>query len=195
MKKIKIVLLAAGSGKRFGGGKLEALVDGKPMYLHALEKISDQILPDHPVVVTGNPVIIAAAEEKYIKIIQNLNPELGISHSIHLAVKNFVDKDRDWDAVMFIVCDQPWLRRETVSSMLRAYEDGILVAKSGNRKGNPVIFSKKYAEELLSLSGDVGGRQVMERHKEDVRFFEIEDEKELWDIDKKEQLEDNRRNV
>ena len=67
MKKIKIVLLAAGSGKRFGGGKLEALVDGKPMYLHALEKISDQILPDHPVVVTGNPVIIAAAEEKYIK--------------------------------------------------------------------------------------------------------------------------------
>ena len=195
MKKIKIVLLAAGSGKRFGGGKLEALVDGKPMYLHALEKISDQILPDHPVVVTGNPVIIAAAEEKHINIIQNLNPELGISHSIHLAVKDFVDKDRDWDAVMFIVCDQPWLRRETVSSMLRAYEDGILVAKSGNRKGNPVIFSKKYAEELLNLSGDVGGRQVMERHKEDVRFFEIEDEKELWDIDKKEQLEDNRRNV
>ena len=51
------------------------------------------------------------------------------------------------------------------------------------------------AEELLNLSGDVGGRQVMERHKEDVRFFEIEDEKELFDIDKKEQLEDNRRNV
>ena len=124
-----------------------------------------------------------------------MNPELGISHSIHLAVKNFVDKDRDWDAVMFIVCDQPWLRRETVASMLRVYEDGILAAKSGDRKGNPVIFSKKYAEELLNLSGDVGGRQVMERHKEDVRFFEIEDEKELFDIDKKEQLEDNRRNV
>lgn len=195
MKKIKIVLLAAGSGKRFGGGKLEALVDGKPMYLHALEKISDQILPDHPVVVTGNPVIIAAAEEKHINIIQNLNPELGISHSIRLAVKDFVDKDGDWDAVMFIVCDQPWLRRKTVSSMLRAYEDGILAARSGSRKGNPVIFSKKYAEELLNLSGDVGGRQVMKHHSADVQYFEIADEKELWDIDKKEQLEDNRRNV
>ena len=65
----------------------------------------------------------------------------------------------------------------------------------GPTRLNPVIFSKKYAEELLNLSGDVGGRQVMERHKEDVRFFEIEDEKELFDIDKKEQLEDNRRNV
>ena len=42
MKRIGILLLAAGAGKRFGGNKLEALVDGKPMFLHALELIEKQ---------------------------------------------------------------------------------------------------------------------------------------------------------
>ena len=69
------------------------------------------------------------------------------------------------------------------------FDGGILALSCGKRRGNPVIFSKEYLKELSELSGDVGGRQVMARHREDVRFLEVNDDRELQDIDTREQME------
>ena len=48
--------------------------------------------------------------------------------------------------------------------------------------GNPVIFDRKYIEELCRVCGDQGGRQVVKRHPEDIMYVEI-DQKEQKDID------------
>ena len=61
MKRIGILLLAAGAGKRFGGNKLEALVHGKPMFLHALDLIEKQNVLQK-VVVTGKKKIALEAD-------------------------------------------------------------------------------------------------------------------------------------
>ena len=60
---------------------------------------------------------------------------------------------------------------------------------SGKKAGNPVIFSDIYIEELSRLTGDMGGRHVLRRHMADVRFLEVDDSRELQDIDTREQLE------
>jgi molybdenum cofactor cytidylyltransferase len=51
--------------------------------------------------------------------------------------------------------------------------------------GNPVIFDKIYEQELLELTGDVGGKKVVRRHLEDVLLVEAKDSIELADIDTK----------
>ena len=72
--------------------------------------------------------------------------------------------------------------------MLTQFEKGILSLSYNGRSGNPVLFSKDYFEELMTLEGDVGGRQVMNRHKAEIYYLEIFNEKELRDVDRREEL-------
>ena len=187
--RLGIVLLAAGAGKRFGGNKLTAQVHGKPMYLWAMENIEEMNTELPAVVVTGTPEIVSAAEAKGMIAIFNGQPELGISLSIRLGIEAVIQEDRKVDGILFMVCDQPWLEKTTLVRLMSEFDGGILALSYGERRGNPVIFSREYLKELSELSGDIGGRQVMARHRENVRFLEVNDEKELQDIDKREQIE------
>ena len=187
--RLGIVLLAAGAGKRFGGNKLTAQVHGKPMYLWAMENIEEMKTELPAVVVTGTPEIVSAAEAKGMIAIFNGQPELGISLSIRLGLEAVIQEDRKVDGILFMVCDQPWLEKTTLVRLMSEFDGGILALSYGERRGNPVIFSREYLKELSELSGDIGGRQVMARHRENVRFLEVNDEKELQDIDKREQIE------
>lgn len=187
--RLGIVLLAAGAGKRFGGNKLTAQVHGKPMYLWAMENIEEMKTELPAVVVTGTPEIVSAAEAKGMIAIFNGQPELGISLSIRLGIEAVIQEDRKVDGILFMVCDQPWLKKTTLVRLMSEFDGGVLALSYGERRGNPVIFSREYLKELSELSGDIGGRQVMARHRENVRFLEVNDEKELQDIDKREQIE------
>lgn len=51
------------------------------------------------------------------------------------------------------------------------------------RPGIPVFFRKKYYEELMKLSGDVGGKRVVVAHREDVAVMKVEDGREMVDVD------------
>lgn len=187
--RLGIVLLAAGAGKRFGGNKLTAQVHGKPMYLWAMENIEEMKTELPAVVVTGTPEIVSAAEAKGMIAIFNGQPELGISLSIRLGIEAVIQEDRKVDGILFMVCDQPWLEKTTLVRLMSEFDGGVLALSYGERRGNPVIFSREYLKELSELSEDIGGRQVMARHRENVRFLEVNDEKELQDIDKREQIE------
>lgn len=52
-----------------------------------------------------------------------------------------------------------------------------------NKTGNPCIFSRKYYQELMKITGDKGGKQIINRHPDDVVYLEIKDARELVDID------------
>ena len=63
----------------------------------------------------------------------------------------------------------------------------ILVSAHENRMGNPVLWDRAYFSELEELSGDVGGRAVMEKHREKCLCVETREE-ELRDIDRRSDL-------
>jgi molybdenum cofactor cytidylyltransferase len=62
-------------------------------------------------------------------------------------------------------------------------ERGIIVPSFRGRRGHPVIFHRRYKKELLDLRGDVGGRSVIERHPEDVRFVHVKSMGVVKDVD------------
>ena len=48
---------------------------------------------------------------------------------------------------------------------------------------NPKVFSSRYRDELMSVSGDTGGRQIISDHRDDLLLVEAESEDEVRDID------------
>lgn len=178
--KIGCVVLAAGNAARFGTNKLHYTVEGKSLILRALEAVpADRVSP--VIVVTQYPDISATAKEFSFTPIHNPHPEWGQSYSLKLGLAAL----QNCDAVLFMVADQPLLRRETVDHLLTLYEEhpsSIAALCHGGVNGNPCLFPARFFPELLALEGDQGGRAVRSRHEEDVVTLEVPRE-ELWDID------------
>ncbi len=131
---------------------------------------------------TGYPEIAEYARARGIEAVENDRPELGISESIRLGLNRM----KDCGAVLFTVCDQPWLTGETFLRLVRAYAASdtelACMGQGSSLLGNPCVFGRRYYEELLSLTGDVGGKRVIMQHQKDVMIVQASDE-ELKDID------------
>lgn len=186
--KINIILLAAGNGKRFGANKLCHKLDEKPIYSHVISSILDGVFGKLSsyigkiIIVSQYQEIETAIEKLPITYVENNQSELGISYSIQLGL----EADLTADHYMFLVCDQPYIRSSTINEFIIGFltsgkELGCLV--SGGKRGNPCIFSEKFVEELLQLTGDCGGRKIRDKYIENCYQLEVEDEKELEDID------------
>lgn len=185
--KIVLVLLAAGDSKRFGGNKLLADIDGKPMYRHLADEIA--ALPGsvfyRKLAVSQYPEILSDLASRGYETIMNKESFLGISHSIQLAVNAM---DGQEDAVCFAVCDQPYLKGQTIVRLLEEWQEsgkGIGCLSHGGEDGNPAVFARRYERELSELTEDVGGKRVIRRFPEDVYRCEVPDKKELKDIDRR----------
>lgn len=193
--KINLILLAAGNSRRFNGNKLLYKIDGQPMYKHILNKVID-INFNKIVLVTqyekiktevlDDRVLIGKVQNK-LDIIINKQSELGISESIKLGINN----DKNADAYMFMVCDQPFIEKNTIELLIQAFKDtdkGIACVGYKGILFNPVIFSRKYLKDLISLTKDVGGKKIVNKNLDDVFTMNIFNEIEVYDIDTQEEV-------
>lgn len=179
-----LILLAAGNSIRFGENKLFALVDGKPMLERAINTAAKTKIPF--IVVTQAGKAADTAKDLGAEVIINSKPEYGLSHSVHLGTEHFLYKD----ALIFMVCDQPYLRAETIQHLVSEFymsPKRIACISNGNRRGNPAMFDISFAPELMALKGDTGGREIIRANPDDVLFVNASPN-ELKDIDRKSDL-------
>ena len=111
----------------------------------------------------------------------------GITASLRLGILGAGEAE----ACLYFVADQPFMGGETIRAFVSGLikrKKGIGCAARGSGRGSPVIFSSKYRESLLGLSGDKGGRQIMERFPRDIWAMQVKGE-ELLDIDRREDME------
>lgn len=184
--KINLILLAAGNSKRFNGNKLLAIYKNKPIYMYIVEKVVNLKI-NKIICVTQYEEIKEALLNTNINVVINNNSNLGISSSIKIGI-NF---DKNADGYMFMVCDQPFISIQTLNSVIDNFikgDKGIVCVGCGNNKGNPVIFSKKYINELLSLEGDNGGKVIIKGNLNDLKIVNINNRIELVDIDTQEEF-------
>ena len=178
--KIAVILEAAGNSSRFGSNKLlHVMDDGRPMISSILDAVSPLDVYKK-VLVTQYDEVAAMAPE--FDVVINDRPDLGISRSMQLGLH----AGGDADAYMFCVCDQPGLSTTTIERLIEAYKKGTAGIVSLAWQGkmcNPKIFSSRYREELMALSGDTGGRQIIASHADDLLLVEAESENEVRDID------------
>lgn len=187
--KYALIVLAAGKSVRFGDNKLLAIIRQKPLYQHTLERMS--VFGGYPqILVTGYKEIADEAGKHGIQVVMNHSPEYGISHSIKLGLNACLEQNPDIQGVLFSVCDQPNLEAATIQKLLNEaamHKGRIICAGNEERPGNPVLWDRSFFGELMELSGDHGGKQVMFHQKNFVRYVEARSE-ELKDIDLKTDL-------
>lgn len=205
--RIALIMLAAGNSRRFGGNKLLYEIDGNPMYRYILERliavaravgqgkeVSSCVLETGSLknikqemtvtVVTQYEEIEEEARALGVPVYINPHPDEGISSSLKIGLKANLDAD----ACLFTVSDQPWLTAGTIRQLITLLETtgkGIACVSSEGRLGNPCIFTKKYYDQLLSITGDRGGKSVITAHRDDTAVLKVEEGKELTDIDVK----------
>ncbi len=194
--KINLILLASGNSTRYGSNKLINTKQGKPMVSLVLDTIlnsqgfllrnsNEEFYWNQIIVVTQYEEVATIANnlnQKNIVVVKNLNSNKGISHSISLGIRK---GDLDVDAYCFSVSDQPFLTISTFKKLVQVYENkkGIVAVKSHNQKGSPVVFNKKFKQDLLTLQGDVGGKNIIKRYPQETTWVNIENKQELIDID------------
>ena len=179
--KIAVILEAAGNSTRFGSNKLLHIMDdGRPMIASIFDAVRPLDVYKKILVTQYDDIAEMAAG---FDVVMNDRPDLGISRSMQLGLAAAGDAD----AYMFCVCDQPGLSTSTIKKLIEAYKKGTAGIVSLSWKGkmcNPKIFASRYREELMSLSGDTGGRQIIASHKDDILLVEAESEDEVKDIDR-----------
>ena len=185
--RVGCVVMAAGSSERFGENKLSTVLNGRTLIERALDAVPDEKL-SAVCVVTRYEDVEALARSRGFRCVRNERPQDGLSRTVRLGTEALAG---ECGAVMYLVADQPLLRRESVGALLDFYlaqPESIVSASHGGRRGNPCVFPAKYFPELCALKGDTGGSAVIRAHAEALRLFELE-EVELEDVDTKDELE------
>jgi len=170
------------------GDKLHRLVQGKEMIEWVLEAVASVPGID-ALVVTNDGLIAIRAEALGIGPVGNEDASDAQSTS---GIKGILASDAISEGYLFIMGDQPFISKSTVNRIIceAASNPGcIIVPRSGDRTGSPVFFPIDFREELLSLSGDTGGRSIYRKHPDSVRFVEVAREIELLDADTPEDIE------
>ncbi len=185
--KIGCVLLAAGAGKRFGGGKLLYEVEGEPMIAHALQLLGSIPFASRVCVARrADRAIQTLAQEHGFAVVINPDPERGVGTSVSIGTETVLLLERELDGILYAVADQPYLTQASVKRLLDAFEqhpERIASLSWQGKRGNPAIFPLDYWSELMQLREDVGGAAVIRRHPESLQLVEADLARELEDLD------------
>lgn len=179
--RVGCVLLASGFARRFGGNKLLTPVEGVPLVTRTFSALPAQLF-FRAAVTSQYPEVLALGAAKGYLPLKNLGAEEGIAAGVRLGLEAM----GDCDGVLFAVCDQPWLTRESVCRLLETFSrhpDRVVALSWAGARGNPVLFPADLFPELLALTGDRGGGAVLRRHPERLLLVEAGDPRELRDVD------------
>ena len=160
------ILLAAGQSTRFGRQKLLEPWRGEPLVRKTARCFLEAGLRPLVAVVSLDPRLVDALAGLSLTIVENANPEKGISSSIAIGLRALPETT---DAALIGVGDQPYLTAEAIEQLLKAFSPGrIVVPRWGDHRGNPPVFDRRFFPELLALDGDHGGQRVIVAHADAV---------------------------
>jgi molybdenum cofactor cytidylyltransferase len=179
------VVLAAGSATRFGGGKLLAPLEGRPILQHVLDRLAAAGI-DEVVVVLGSEAsaVERAIEWRNERRVRNPDPSRGLSSSLQLGIDAV---DAEATAAMIVLGDQPLLPARAIRAMLDA---GVVDAKpivvpvyADDAGRNPVLLGRAAFGLVDAASGDRGIGPLLAGHPELVREIPIRVEGGNPDVD------------
>jgi molybdenum cofactor cytidylyltransferase len=164
---IAAVVLAAGSGSRFGGTKQLAVLDGKPLVRHAVDAARQAGIADIVLVVGHEADDVAQAAGPDVAVVRNLRHTEGQSTSLIAGIDALGDHV---DAAIVLLADQPLITAEMVRALVEAASarpEPILRLRFVDAPG-PALLRREMWKDLRALEGDAGARALIERRPDAV---------------------------
>jgi len=166
------LILAGGLGSRFGGRKLLAPIDGKPMLQHVLNLAADAALA-RVIVVLGQDAaeIEAACSWRSELRVRNYEPSRGLASSVKAGLWTLL-RLNPVQRVVVLLGDQPFLTIDQLRLILDSPGE-IVVPRYHGVPGNPVVLDRSVWSLVAELDGDRGFSQLFGSHPELVAFVDI----------------------
>ena len=184
-RRVAALVLAAGSSRRMAGdNKLLQPVGGVPM----LRRVTNAALASRcaaVVVVTGfaaeeAQACLAGLEVKFAHNPQHLT---GMASSLRCGLSALA---ADVDAVVVLLADMPCIHGGHVDRLIAAFDPGqpkIVVPMKGGRRGNPILWPRSFFAEMQTVAGDVGARELLRRHADEIEALAFDDDAIFADVD------------
>ena len=183
------IILAAGSSSRMGSGRHKLLLPlhDRPVLAHVLDAVlASQARP--VVLLLGNQVeqvrahIASYVTHPDLSIIENTDYLQGMSTSMRLGIQTLQTygytklSDKEIDSALVLLGDQPLITAQDIDTLIVTYRTTgkrIIAPTYEGKRGNPILFDASLFPELLEVTGDEGGRSVLERHRDEIATVEM----------------------
>src|SRR6201988_5050789 len=195
-RNIAAIILAAGRSTRMGGpNKLLADLGGKTL----VRIVAEQVLASKAqgvIDVTGHQAeqVEKALKGLKVKFVRNPDFAEGLASSVKAGIAAVADEA---DGAVICLGDMPLISAHLIDRLIDTFAPDrgnlIVVPVSDNRRGNPVLWSRRFFNELMTLDGDIGARHLIARHSEAVTEVPVVGDSAFLDIDTPQALEAARR--
>lgn len=165
------LVLAAGAGSRFGGGKLLASVGGRPVLQHVLDALAAAEITDVVVVLGRDAAAVEGAIDwRTERRVVNPAPERGLSSSLQVGFGAIEAMDPSADAVLVALGDQPLVPVATIRALIdapaRRGRPVVVPIFEADRGRNPVLLWRSAFGLMAETGGDRGLGPVIAAHPE-----------------------------
>lgn len=166
------VVLAAGEGRRFGGTKQLAVLDGRPLVRHAVDALRRAGVDELLVVVGHDAEVVEAALPEGVVVVRNPGYRDGQSTSLAAALHEVAE---DSEAAVILLADQPGVTGEDVRALIDGFRRtrAAIVRLRFDDGPGPALLSREIYAEAGHLHGDVGARVLIASHPEWVHEVAI----------------------
>lgn len=191
MEKIAVLVLAAGKSSRMKDIKQLLKINSKTLLEIALETAKSVTSASVFCVLGANATKIKKETNiKNIEFIFNKDFKTGLSSSIVTGIHHLKKLHTNFDGALILLADQPDVNTAYLNALiLISYKnkDKIIASSYHNKAGVPVIFPKKYFNELLLLDGDKGAKEFLQNHKNET--IQLKREQPFKDLDTQEEYQ------
>jgi molybdenum cofactor cytidylyltransferase len=190
-KRIAAVVLAAGRSTRMRGpNKLLAEIARRPLV---------RIVAEEALASRADPVIVVAGHQRAevekalaglrVRIVHNPDFAEGLGTSLRAGIAAV---PADSDAAIVCLGDMPRVDAALMNRLIAAFDPDrgalVVVPTFEGKRGNPVLWSRRFFPDLMAIEGDVGARHLIGRYSEAVAELTVEGKATLVDVDTPEAL-------
>jgi molybdenum cofactor cytidylyltransferase len=178
------LVLAAGESKRMGRPKQLLPFANKTILETVIDRITQSTVDEILVVLGANrEQIEEVTKDLPVKSVYNPRFKEGMLSSVQ---KGFASLPDDAEAVLIFLGDQPMVPGSVIDQIIRAYRStkkGIVLPVYDRKRGHPVLISTKYRKDVSHLDPEIGLRELVHNHPEDILEVDLDSSSVLEDID------------
>ncbi len=164
---VGVILLAAGASIRLGEPKQLLKLQGETLLRRSAKtalSVSNRV-----VVTLGSQIemLRTEIEDLPVEIVENNDWETGMSSSIKVGLKKFLDDPDELKAVIVMVCDQPLVNENLLEKIISKFQEidaPIVACQYRNTLGVPALFHKNLFPELLALDSQTGAKRLIKKY-------------------------------
>ena len=185
------LILAAGQSKRMKEiNKLLVKINNETL-IEKIVKSSLESSANNTVVVLGHEsnLLLKYLSNKNLTTTINKDYLKGQSSSLQAGLSALPE---DCDAAIIILADMPDINFKLINQLIDNYNPdenkSIIIPTYNNKKGNPILLSREFFPDMLSIKGDKGAKDIIKKNKKYIKEIPQNNASVLKDIDTKEDL-------